>query len=88
VESRVKSIISNRYLSVHPLGETQKWSKALVLLPQTAILSIQLPNLELLEKIGRIRPYFRQIATDYQKKNTSRFFRIEFSFYGIIYLVR
>jgi hypothetical protein len=59
-------------------GETENHSKALILLPQTALLSIQLQNLELLEKIGRIRPYFRQIAADYQKKNTSRIFRIEF----------
>jgi hypothetical protein len=69
-------------------GETKNHSKALILLPQTALLSIQLPNLELLEKIGLIRPHFQQIATDHHKKNTSRFFRIEFSFYGIICLVR
>jgi hypothetical protein len=49
-------------------GETKNHSKALILLPQTALLSIQLLNLELLEKIRRIRPYFRQIAADYQKK--------------------
>jgi hypothetical protein len=49
-------------------GETENHSKALILLPQTALLSIQLLNLELFEKIGRIRPHFQQIATDHRKK--------------------
>jgi hypothetical protein len=48
----LKSIIPNQYKSVHPLGEAEKWSKALALLPQTAILSIQLPNLGLRKKFG------------------------------------
>jgi hypothetical protein len=54
-------------------GETENHSKALILLPQTALLSIQMLNLELLEKIRRIRPYFRQIAADHRKKYFKNF---------------
>jgi hypothetical protein len=45
VHFTIKNISSNQHQIFHPLGEIQKRSKAPILLPQTAILSIQLPNL-------------------------------------------
>jgi hypothetical protein len=73
VHFTIKNISPNQHQIFHPLGETQKRSKARILLPQTAILSIQLPNLGLMmvllfRIVGCVQPPIVSFAESSLKK--------------------